>query len=118
MCRVISVTIPIRTVNELNRHEHFRVRLRRSRDQRQATAYRTRGHLGSFIGKPVTVTLTRVAPSTGLDEHDGLPSAFKFIVDALAELLGEKNDRDPRYHWRYRQECGPYAVNVTIEERT
>jgi hypothetical protein len=107
--------IPLKTVNELNRHEHFRTRHNRSVWQRDAIAYALRASLRPFVGVPVTVTLTRIAPSSGLDAHDGLPSSMKFVVDALAELLGEKNDRDPRYAWRYGQERGPYGVRVEID---
>ena len=64
---------------------------------------------------PWSVTLTRVAPSAGLDAHDNLSASFKAIVDELARWLGV-DDRNPRVRWQYAQERGPWAVRIRIEE--
>jgi hypothetical protein len=50
---------------------------------------------------PVTVTITRVAHSRGLDPADNLPASLKPLVDACAEWLG-CDDRDPRVEWNFR----------------
>jgi len=68
---------------------------------------------------PVVVTMRRVAPSAGLDEHDGLRGALKPVVDGLADALGLKSDRDPRVRWAYDQRRGrpgEYAVEVEVRE--
>lgn len=65
----------------------------------------------------VTVILTRVAPSSGLDPHDGLPGALKACVDGVADALRLPNDRDRRVTWTYAQRRGfpgEHAVEVRI----
>lgn len=61
---------------------------------------------------PCVVLLTRVAPSSGLDD-DNLSGSLKAIRDAMAEWLG-LDDRDPRVGWRYAQRRGPWAVEVSF----
>lgn len=69
------------------------------------------------VGTDVTVTVTRVAPSVGLDAHDNLRTACKPAVDGLADALGVGNDRDQRVSWRYDQRRGEWAVEVEIAPR-
>jgi hypothetical protein len=67
---------------------------------------------------PVVITVRRLAPSQGLDPHDGLGAALKGVIDGTADALGLKNDRDPRVTWRLEQERGPrnyYGVVIRIE---
>lgn len=69
---------------------------------------------------PVVVTVRRLAPSQGLDPHDGLGAAMKGVIDGVADALGLKSDRDPRVTWRLDQERGArgyYGVVVRIEPR-
>ena len=62
----------------------------------------------------LNVTLTRIAPSSGLDPDDNLRIALKWIKDGVAEVL-EVNDRDPRITWHYDQRREKdYAVHVAI----
>lgn len=70
------------------------------------------------VAFPVQVTLCRVAPSGGLDPHDGLRASLKGVVDGLADALLLANDRDSRVEWKYDQRRGrprEYVVEVTIE---
>lgn len=60
---------------------------------------------------PLVVTVTRVAPSRGLDPHDGLGASLKGVIDGIADALGV-DDRDPRVIWRLEQRRGPWAVEV------
>lgn len=67
---------------------------------------------------PVVVTVTRLAPSSGLDPHDGLGAACKAVIDGVTDGLGLTNDRDPRVTWKLAQERSPrgvYGVRVRIE---
>jgi|ERR1041384_5393911 hypothetical protein len=67
---------------------------------------------------PCVVKLTRVAPSNGLDPHDGLGAALKGVIDGVADGLGLTNDRDGRVTWELGQRRGKgYAVEVEITER-
>lgn len=64
---------------------------------------------------PCTVTLTRIAPSNGLDS-DNLLSSMKGCRDQVAAWLGV-DDRDPRVTWAYDQRRGKskqYAVEVAV----
>lgn len=69
------------------------------------------------VGVDVTVIVTRLAPSVGLDAHDNLRTACKPAVDGLADALGVTDDRDPRVAWRYDQRRAPWGVEVTIAPR-
>lgn len=60
---------------------------------------------------PVVVHVTRVAPSNGLDPHDGLGAALKGIIDGIADAFGV-DDRDPRIRFVPLQERGPWGVKV------
>lgn len=69
---------------------------------------------------PWRITITRVAPSAGLDMHDGLGAALKGVIDGTADGLGLTNDRDPVVMWilsQRRGAMGEYAVELLIEHR-
>ena len=110
----MTLTIPIRTVSALNYREHWRHRARRVKAERAQTAWHLLGMAPPAL--PCTVTLTRIAPSNGLDS-DNLPGAAKGIRDQIAQWLGV-DDRDPRVQWRYAQERGPWGVRVEISAVT
>jgi hypothetical protein len=103
------ITIPMRTGRGLNDREHFRVRAKRVKSERETTAW-------FLIGKdkpamPCSVILTRVAPSAGLDD-DGLVGALKAVRDQIATWLGV-DDRDSlTVRYRYAQTRGPWSVRV------
>ena len=123
---VLRFTVEVRTQSEDNMHEHWRNRQKRVKQQRWITHRRfneARARAG-FVCAPRCwpvgwlVTLTRVAPSAGLDSHDNLRGAMKHIVDQIAQELGLPNDRDPRIEWAYAQRKGKpkqYAVLVEIQ---
>lgn len=90
-------------------------RARRVRKERDATAWVLLPHKRPAL--PCTVTLTRVAPSSGLDSHDNLRSGLKGVVDQVADWL-KVDDRDPRVQWCYAQRRGrpkEYAVEILVE---
>lgn len=110
-CAAVTVTIPIRTWNESNMHDHWRNRKRRVLTQRLAT--RVAFNTTSLPPLPVVMKFTRLAPHS-LDEGDGLPTAFKAVRDEIADLYGV-DDRDKRYRWEYAQERSKtYGVRVEI----
>jgi hypothetical protein len=106
----ITVLIPIRTVNPLNGREHWKARARRVRAERTATWACVTGKPRPAL--PCEVTMTRSAPSNGLDD-DSLPASCKGVRDELARWFGV-DDRDPRVKWAYAQKRGPWAVEVSI----
>lgn len=104
--------IPIRLPSAANLREHWRVRHRRTKEQRNLVTM--------FLGKPthpalpVTVRLTRIAPRA-LD-GDNLQSAFKAIRDSVASWLGV-DDADERVVWKYAQAKGGakrYAIEIEV----
>ncbi len=106
------ITIPVQTVSTLNKREHWAERSKRARMQRKAALLMVRP-LARSVGLPAVVTMTRAAPSNGLDD-DNLRGALKSIRDGIADAFGV-NDRDPRIAWRYEQKRGKdYAVEVEI----
>lgn len=118
----LTFTIPVRTKNPNNGATgHTRLAaILRSRDrkvQRETARAHALGHAVTGTRMPCTVVLTRVAPSGGLDPHDGLGAALKGIIDGVADALGLTNDRDPRVRWvlgQRRGKRGEYAVEVEI----
>ena len=106
------IDLPIKTVSTLNTREHFRVAAKRKALHRAIV----KRHMASIPrpSLPVVVCLTRHSSGT-LDAHDNLPSAFKHIVDELADWLGI-DDADPRVRWTYEQEkCKRGLTWVTVE---
>lgn len=127
---MISVTIPIRLVSEMNAREHWAKKASRVRSQRAIVTMKLRtcaltpAWLLSNPAKMTAsvldstmheVTLTRIAPRP-FDLHDNLRSSFKACVDSVASWLG-LDDRDPRVRWSYAQEKGApryYAVRIEV----
>lgn len=106
------ISIPVKTVSTLNKREHWAVRADRARMQRRAALLTVRT-LAQSVGLTAVVTMTRVAPSRGLDD-DNLRGALKSIRDGIADAF-QVDDRDPRIRWRYEQRRGKdYAVEVEI----
>jgi hypothetical protein len=107
------------TVNDLNAHEHWRVRQRRAKAQHAAVNFASmeqrcdKALLGLF---PCRIKFTRIAPGNGLDTGDGLNSSFKFVRDAVCKMIGV-DDRAKGYDWDYDQRRGgkgEYAVIVEV----
>jgi len=101
------VHLPITTVSESNRRDHWRVKAKRAKAQRQMAAM-----LVPRCCLPCVVTLTRISPRM-LDD-DNLRGALKHVRDGVADRLGI-DDRDPRVEWRYAQRKGKQkAVEVEL----
>jgi hypothetical protein len=95
----VVVTIPLRTTSIGNKREHFRTRARRVRRELGAVLSALAGHTPPPL--PVTIEIHRTGWNR-LDPLDGLPSAMKAPLDALARWLG-CDDRDPRLRLRLSQ---------------
>lgn len=120
---LIAWDAAIKTVSEANAHAHWRTRSRRAKLHRVEAGLRTlaappdarQAAKRELAAGGLLVTLTRVAPSSGLDS-DNLASSQKHIRDGIADALGV-DDRDARITWSYVQQRGPYAVRCIIEPR-
>jgi hypothetical protein len=119
--RRLSFQVAVKTVNPLNQQTGNTrlagiIRGKQRKEQRGLLALMTRAHV-KRPAFPVRVVVTRVAPSSGLDEHDGLGGALKGCIDGIADGLGLVSDRDARVIWELRQRRGrshEYAVEVEI----
>ena len=114
----ISIQLPIKTISEANRFEHWKKRADRQRVYLDLIKL-TMGPIAPSIKLPCKVTLKRFGLKL-LDSHDNLPMSFKRIVDVLAEILTGKGrgkgDNDPRITWKYDQEKSfSYGVKIVFE---
>lgn len=109
----IRLIIPMKTVSGMNAREHYMARSRRVKLEREAIAWRLNQH--KPLPVPCTVTLTRLAPSAGLD-GDNLQSAFKGCRDEVAKWLGI-DDKSPLVTWKYGQRREKhYGVVVKVSD--
>ncbi len=117
------VQLPIRTVSELNQRGHWRQHQARKDAQKFAIRLvfprplldagliggsvirreeKMRAVTAHFLAVPrLRVRFIRIGRRS-LDLGDNLPSAFKYIRDALVRTIG-LDDRDPRFVWEYEQ---------------
>jgi len=114
--------LPIRTTNPLNNAQGFSkgatfAKARQRKQQRSIAEMATRVRVQGRMSMPIVVTITRLAPSSGLDS-DGLAAAMKSVRDGIADGLGLANDRDPRVRWVLDQRRTPrslWGVEIRIE---
>jgi hypothetical protein len=104
--------VPIRTVPGMNVREHWQQRSRRVKKEREAVAWMLKGQPKPT--PPLTVLLTRVAPSAGVDD-DNLSGSLKGVRDQVAEWLGVDDRHCQVVRYRYAQARGPWAVRIQWE---
>ena len=103
------IVVPIEAGRGMNNREHWQVRAKRVRKEREAVSWVLRG--AKRPETPCSVLLTRVAPSAGLDD-DNLAGSLKSVRDEVAQWLGV-DDRDRlRVRYRYAQARGPWSVRI------
>jgi hypothetical protein len=125
--------LPLKTVSESNKSEHWT----KSSQRHKAQQFFIRSLFLSHkepVSLPCVVKMTRIAPRP-LDEEDNLPMAFKWVKDEIGaclfpeKVIGYKKksgayaenkghaDSDPRVQWKYSQEKGKiYGVRIEITE--
>lgn len=105
----VAVTLPVKTVSEMNQRGHWSARARRMKSARFAAFA-----LCPAVALPCVVRLVRL--SAGELDDDNLRSALKGVRDGVADRLGVP-DNDPRVRWEYGQErCkrGTYGVRLEL----
>ena len=137
MTVAVTMTFAVAVVSVANRREHWAVRARRVKREREAVALAWRAVGRPRFSLPVVVTLTRLGRGT-LDE-DNLAGAFKAMRDEVAHCLLDRgtcrrngppmrrngrhgwqiapcscNDADPRIEWRLAQQRGTPGVEIEI----
>lgn len=107
------ILVPIRTGRGLNDRDGWRKRLRRVRSEKDATAWMLIKARRPAL--PCTVQLTRVAPSSGLDD-DNLAGSLKAIRDAVATWLRVDDAKREVVRYAYVQRRGPWGVEIEFKE--
>ncbi len=108
-----------KTGRGLNDREHPMKRHRRVKAEKQAVSWQLAWQLATFNDRkpalPCVCTLTRFAPSNGLDD-DNLAGSLKGVRDAVAAWLGV-DDRDrKRVRYQYEQQRAPWGVGIAFTE--
>lgn len=104
-----SYLIPIKTVTGLNAREHWRVRAKRVKAERAATALIVK----PFV-TPCIVRLVRLSPS--LCDYDNLQGAMKAVRDEIARINGVDDGPTGPITWVYAQEkCKRGTFGVRVE---
>jgi hypothetical protein len=136
MSKKIVWTLPLKTVSESNKAEHWTKSSKRHRQQQFFVRQLFKGLVDS-IKLPAMVIMIRIGPRS-LDKEENLPMAFKWIKDEIGACLfpekvvivrkKKKNggfaiitnkgfaDSDPRITWKYGQEKGKIqGIRIEIE---
>lgn len=117
---LISFTAPIELVSEANLCEHWVKSHKRHKRQKKLVAYYM-SQLMLYRDIPLTVKLIRISPRK-LDKDENLPMAFKWVKDAIADILipgkaAGRADDSSLYKWKFAQEKGKVkekAIRVEI----
>lgn len=104
------IEVPLRLGCGMNSREHWRARTKRVKTERETVTWYlvTRPKPAT----PCVVTITRVAPSAGLDDDNNV-SAAKAVRDAIAAWLGI-DDKDARVRYQCDQKRGDWCVLIEI----
>jgi len=114
----VTIDLPIRTVSEANCFEPWRVKYGRHKEQKRIVILALKP-LRDKIKMPCKIMLTRFAPDE-LDKFDNLPMSFKYIVDAVCEVItGEqragKADSDKRISIACDQiKSNAYGIRIEV----
>lgn len=104
------IRIPdFRTGRGLNGREHWSARARRVKSERAMVGWYLRQ--SAKPEPPLVVTLTRVAPSSGLDD-DNLAGSLKAVRDEFAQWVGVDDKRRDVVRYEYAQERGAWSVVI------
>ena len=108
------IYIPLKTISEANSNDHYRVKAKRKKMQREMArkAMLAYGITGKDITGPLVVKFVRIGKRT-LDD-DNLSSSFKAVRDGVADALGV-DDGDERMRYHYGQRTGKeYAIEIGV----
>lgn len=105
--------VPVKTVSELNRRDHWRTKDRRRREQQEAAYYAYKGAAkGGRVALPCVVRFLRIGPRK-LDS-DNLASAMKAVRDTIAQCVGV-DDGSESIRFEYDQVAiGERSYNVKV----
>ncbi len=111
----IVVVIPgLRLVSEANAREHWRVRAKRTKEQKALVTMVLQSLVAAPPRPPVDIVITRTSPGT-LDD-DNLQGSGKHVRDAVAKWIGI-DDGSESFRCRVEQTSagrGVYSVTIRI----
>ena len=113
-------SIPLKVVSEANISEHWTKGYKRHKMQKRAIRY-FMSDISLYKDMPITIKLVRISPRN-LDKKDNLPMAFKYVADAIADLIypglqaGRADDNDIM-DWEYDQEKGPGSIRIELYKK-
>lgn len=113
---IFSKVIVLKVESEANKQEHWTKSGKRHKRQKDIVKFNLKGlYFYLFQEEQLKIKLTRISPRM-LDGHDNLHMAFKWIVDAIAELIfpgkaAGRADDAKNLEWDYDQEKGPPKFN-------
>lgn len=111
---MIALWLPIKTVSEANRREHWASRARRVKAQRAAVTLALRCQRVDVRELQAAPHIRVLLVRTGrrLDD-DNLRGAMKAVRDAVAAWVGIDDGSD-RWEWCYDQRPGKVGVELVI----
>lgn len=107
------IVVPLRTSPGQNAREHWAVKAKRVKAEREAVAWSLTAATKPAL--PCSVLLTRVSPRAGLDD-DNLVGSLKSVRDEVARWLGVDDRERFRVRYRYAQTVGPWGVRIEFGE--
>ena len=120
--------VPMRTGRGQNDREHWREKAHRIKREKEIISLALKAYqpiagvlLENLLENiaqqsPVLITLTRIAPSQGLD-GDNLSGALKAVRDRIAKAMRVDDRESERLAWKYDQKRGPWGVRVEFSAR-
>jgi hypothetical protein len=108
----MRLDLALQTRGGMNAREHHMARSRRVKSERATVGWYLRAFTKPAL--PLIVTLTRIAPSAGLDD-DNLASALKSCRDSFAEWIGVDDRHRDVVRYRYEQERGAWGVRIEAD---
>lgn len=112
--------IPIKTVSEANKSEHWGAKSKRHARQKEIITLLLKAYKDQ-MPLPCKITLIRYSPKL-LDKHDNLPMSFKYILDGICEVITGNltpgaADSDERITVSYDQcQQKEYGISIFIEK--
>jgi hypothetical protein len=113
--RYLLLDLPLKTVSEINRRDHWTARSKRRKAQQLEVHVEWKAKIGTRrIKLPCKVSFKRIGPKM-LDD-DNLRSACKHVRDEVARLLGSHDGFGSPVTWHYDQEAiGKHEYRLRIE---
>jgi hypothetical protein len=99
-----------------NDRGHHMALYRKSKAEKETTAWALAAHARNKPALPCVVTLTRFSPSPKPLDDDNLEGSLKYVRDTVAKWLGVDDGDKARIRFEYAQQRAPWAVGIAFTE--